>query len=216
MPRVEWCDANAVFSPDGTTLAWHVESHPPVRTVVVWNVRSRTEILRMRGDRVVSFAQDGRQVLASASTYSSRDSRYIVSFKVGDLETMTIRDATAPPWPEVPPSEPSPGPTSRWRVASSAGVGADIAFDGTVTLWDTVSGQPLGDIKVPGAFDCSQLRFSPDGGLLAVATEGGSLSIITAAPELWRALACKRAARDLTDVEWQAYAGAVQKWSGCP
>lgn len=102
-----------------------------------------------------------------------------------------------------------------WSVTSTTGLGASIAFDGTVTLWDVERRQPLTTIPIPGAFDFSYLAFDPHGRSLAVATAGGALSVVDVDPAAWREAACALVPRSLTAEERRLHLGGEDVPPAC-
>jgi WD40 repeat protein len=164
---------------------------------VVWNLHADREVLLVAQEKVVGFSPNG----ATLATGSFLDE----GFTLVDVAAGTTRAVDELPW-DGQPQEGAQDDADPW-VAAHGGLGASIAFDGTVTLWDTQRRQPLGTVAVPGAFDFSALAFDPTGGRLAVASPGGALSLIDTDVMSWRAKACALAARSLTRAEWNQFFG---------
>ncbi|MDQ3698883.1 MAG: WD40 repeat domain-containing protein [Gemmatimonadota bacterium] len=205
VPNVLRGAASAAFSPDGTRLAWSVNTVDG-SWVVVWDVERQEEIARVEAESVVGFSADGRQVAASSD--------FEKELVVVDVENGARRPvAQLPPTiARAPEIEDQP-----WTAVSSTGLGASIAFDGTVTLWNVESRQPIVQIAVPGAFDFSPLVFDAPGRRLAIASPGGALTLIDVAVDVWRARVCAIAGRDLSDAEWRQHVGSQRNGTpACP
>lgn len=196
VPNVARGAASAAFSPNGELLAWTIASSRGLE-VVVWNLHADREVLRVAQEKVVGFSPNS----ATLATGSFLDE----GFTLVDVAAGTTRAVDELPW-DGQPQEGAQDDADPW-VAAHGGLGASIAFDGTVTLWDTQRRQPLGTVAVPGAFDFSALAFDPTGGRLAVASPGGALSLIDTDVMSWRAKACALAARSLTRAEWNQFFG---------
>ena len=196
VPSVVVGAASVAFSPDGRRVAWPVGATE--REVVVWDLEAGREVARFPGDGALGFGADGREL--ALETLLDQNATIVT------LETGARRSEPAAGWkqPQVVAGEPGADP---WALASSRGLGASLAFDGTLTLWDTGRGIPLGQLAIPGAFDFSSLAFDREGRQLAVATAGGALSIVDVDVASWLARACTLAGRELTPEEWLRHVG---------
>jgi WD40 repeat protein len=196
--------ASAAFSPGGRLLAWTLANQDSLEIeVVVWDLQRDQELMRVptAGGVGLEFSPDGSTLAVRA--FSEEEGFTLVNLASGDLnEVATL------PWKAASPRGEAAARTTPWTV-EAGGLGASIGFDGTLTLWDTERGQPLGTVDVPGAFDFSALVFAPQGRQLAVASPGGALSIIDTEIRSWHRKACELAGRSLTDEEWNRHIGRV-------
>jgi WD40 repeat protein len=209
VPNAVRASSSAAFSPDGRLLAWSVlPTMEPDGRVVVWDLVRGREVLRFPSLVAVGFSPGGQRV-AGQSTEED--------FTVVDLRTRERKRVPELPWKAERREPGSSLPGRLWSVESGAsGLGASIAFDGTLTLWDVARRQPLGTLPVPGAFDFSDLVFDPTGQRLAVATAGGAMSVVQVTPDAWRAHACTLVARDLTGEERRLHLGGRDLPRPCP
>jgi WD40 repeat protein len=205
VPNVARGAASAAFNNDGTLLAWTVMTDTGALEVVVWSFEEQRELLRVEAEKAVGFSPDS--TLFAASGFAGE------RFTVVDLKTGRETETERLPWrvARTPSDEVA---TTPW-VVEDRGLGASIAFDGTLTLWDTSRRQPLGRIDVPGAFDFSALVFDEQGKQLAVTTAGGVMSIIDTDVRSWHRKACRFAARTLTDEEWSVYIAPSEATRTC-
>ncbi|MEU6374384.1 TIR domain-containing protein [Streptomyces sp. NPDC046909] len=97
-------------------------------------------------------------------------------------------------------------PSGRWA--------ATLAGDGTMWLWDAVSGNRLGSTTLPLSYSLSGsgtggtesgLAFSADGARLWTVTEGGELLSWDTSVAAWSEELCARAGRRLSDAERSRY-----------
>jgi WD40 repeat protein len=208
VPNVIRGAASAAFSGDGRLLAWSVTTLD-TSDVVIWDLPSDTEVLRIPGERVLGFSPNGR-ILAVSEFLDD------ATIELVDIETGSRTTVDQLPWgpgadPGVAASQGQP-----WRVASG-GIGASIASDGRVTLWDVATRQPLGRVQVPGAKQASFLVFDADATRLAVTTAGGALSLIDVSETLWHETACALAGRNLTPEERERHIGIdIEGAPACP
>ena len=77
---------------------------------------------------------------------------------------------------------------------------ATSGSDGSVILWDVESRRSLG--KLPGHLGQISARFTPDGQRLFVLHELGAAQRWEVSPDAWSRHACRVAARELTQAEW--------------
>ncbi len=82
---------------------------------------------------------------------------------------------------------------------------ASGGLDTTILLTDLESRQRLGPPLTSPEGAISSLVFSPDGDSLVSTSQNGSLILWVLDPEVWIQRACRRAGRNLTQAEWQAY-----------
>jgi WD40 repeat protein len=79
-----------------------------------------------------------------------------------------------------------------------------VDWNGTVQLWDRLSGQPRGAVTVGEGGWVSAVAVSPDAERVAVASDDGAVRILPTDPEVWKDGACRSVSRNLTQAEWQA------------
>jgi WD40 repeat protein len=198
VPNVIRAGISAAFKADDSLLAWPVGAAD--RKVVVWDLLANKEIARFEGDSVYAFSDDGREL--ALEDFNS-DTATVV-----EVAGRKKRSEPATKWRSRVRGSLGEGHDQPWAVENGQGVGASIARDGTLTLWDTSRRLPLGTIVVPGAIEASFLVFDNAGRRLAVATSGGALSIVDTYLPSWIDRACSLAGRDLDPAEWQRYVGA--------
>ncbi|NJO14851.1 MAG: TIR domain-containing protein [Thioploca sp.] len=221
------------FSPDGKQLA----SAGSDNTIRLWNIqthRPQGEPLRGHTDRVmsVSFSPDGKQLASASSDKTVR--RWDVqthqplgkSLLVNALEVRTISFSpdgkqmaftsfgdTISLW-DVQTHQllgkPLHGHTARiWSISFSPDGKylASASSDNTVRLWDVQTQQPLGEPLRGHTATVWNISFSPNGKQLASASEDGTVILWDVDLSSWLKKACRRANRNLTQVEWQRYLG---------
>ncbi len=97
-----------------------------------------------------------------------------------------------------------------------------VSYGGQVVLWDAdrnslTFGQRLGSpIDGPWLGDEPQISFSEDALKIAATGEGGMVVQWHIDSDSWQAIACQRANRNLTQVEWQQYFGDEPYRLTCP
>lgn len=213
VPNVVRGTSSAAFSPDGRLLEWSILPGTDVGIdfdgrVVVWDLTREREVLRFPSLQVVGFSPDGQRVAGSSSSEGP--------FIVADLRTGEQKEVPTLPWKAEQQGASEPPSGRPWSVTSISGLGASVAFEGTVTLWDVERRQALGTVRVPGAFDFSALTFDPQGRRLAVATAGDAMSLVQVTPDAWRTRACTLAARDLTVEERRLHLSGQDVPRACP
>lgn len=92
-----------------------------------------------------------------------------------------------------------------------------VESEGTVRLWDAVTGEPIGVlVDGGGSTPPSTPWFDSDLGTVWVASAGRLLEI-SLEPARWIERACEYVARDLTQDEWDRYVpGDQAPQSTCP
>ena len=159
--------------------------------VKVWDIEGEQELLKVPATQAAGFSPDGGMLAVKADE----------GFTLVDMTSGSFEDSASIPWEQGSAEPEATVPATPW-VVEHEGLGASVAFDGAVTLWDTERGQSIGILEVPGAFDSSALVFDPQGRSLAVASTGGELSLIDTDIGSWHRRACQLAGRSLTDEEW--------------
>ena len=211
VPRVLHGSGSAAFSRDGRLIAWWLLTVDR-SDVVVWDLERDEEAARFTDlandvGAVAGFDPDGRRLAVT-----SFDDQAILL----DLETGERERVAEIPWQVEPAGTTDPSGSTPWKTTDGKGLGASVAADGRVTLWDVERRRPLGSLPIPGAFDHSFLAFGPTGRRLAVATAGGALSLVDVDTESWIRQACSLAARPLTDAEWRLHIGTEPGTRSCP
>ncbi|WP_308310852.1 hypothetical protein [Streptomyces sp. GbtcB6] len=153
---------SVAFSPDGATLA----SGDSSGTLRLWNAASRqpTATLRKPGTdaTTVAFSPHGTTVAVGAVSRRSPDS----SVRLWNTATGEIT--------HLPPSR---GRNFAIAFSPDGGTVASSDSSGTVTLWDTATGQRKKTLRAAGA----AVAFSPDGSTLATSDYDGTVTLRDAA-----------------------------------
>lgn len=158
-----------------------------------------------------TFTDHGGMVWALA--FSSNDSQLVSVGKDGirrwDVATGEEREPLL-----------SDHASNEWiQTATLSNDGAMLATttrDGTLWLWDAISGKPAGE-PLRGHHDrVLSIAFSRDGMLLASVSDDKTLRLWPAQSK-WPSLACNAAARNLTSKEWQSLVDADPSayWRQC-
>jgi len=197
VPNVVRAGASAAFNNDGSMLAWPVGATE--RQIVVWDLVANSERMRLDGDGVFAFGDDGATL--------ALETFFAEAAAVVDLKTKQSRKQPADSWRSRRKGAMELPKDRLWAVDNGQGLGASVSFDGTLTLWDTRRSVPVGSVGIPGAFDYSYLVFDNAGRRLAVMTSGGALAIVNVYAPSWIERACNLAARDLDAAEWRQYVG---------
>lgn len=196
---------SVVFSPDGQTLA----AAGGDEVIYRWQVSSRQSLgepLAGHNGEIfdLAYSPDGR-LLASA----------------GEDKTIILWDAVSGrPVLDKPMSghlgaiydlEFQPAGAGEQLLLASTGL------DRTIKLWDVASGQAYGE-PIGGHSDAVwRLAFSPDGQELLSTGSDGQVILWNMRFAAWRALACHRANRNLTQAEWERYVGSeIDYQPACP
>lgn len=89
--------------------------------------------------------------------------------------------------------------------------------DGNIFLWDTSVFRPAGQpLRAPSNSAITALAFHPRQLILASGTATGQILLWNVDPASWKELACNRAARNLTAVEWARYFSSQPYRITCP
>ncbi|TMR95945.1 serine/threonine-protein kinase [Nonomuraea basaltis] len=133
------------LSPEGDLLAT-----ARGRTLETWGVRSgrRLRVYEGAGDLALAFSPDGTTLAAGAS---------LLDLRTGKVTPLDLRTAAAA-------GAPAPAALAFSPDGRTLAFGLD---GGRVLLWDVREAERLGTIKT-GTSEVDELRFSPDGGLLAI------------------------------------------------
>jgi WD40 repeat protein/serine/threonine protein kinase len=85
--------------------------------------------------------------------------------------------------------------------------------EGEIQLWDLATNQPIFLFGHTG--EVFTLAFSPDGTMLVSGSQDTTLRVWDIDPASWRARACERAGRNLTQTEWRQYFGDAPYHKTC-
>lgn len=151
---------SVAFSPDGKLLASSAN-----QSVQLWDVQSRELVQSLNGysDRVfsVAFSPDG-QLLATGS-----EDQWV---RIWEWRTGTLRHQLSGHTDEVRSVAFAPQAQNSQRLTL-----ASASYDGSVRLWDAVSGECAQ--VLPGATKLRSVAFSPDGKTLATGGAAGYLQL---------------------------------------
>ena len=98
-------------------------------------------------------------------------------------------------------------------VRSGTDLLAVRATDGTVTVWDTKTGEPIGSHF--GGPDTLSADIGPDGKTLVLGTASG-VQVWDLDVSLWAEKTCEAAGRNLTEAEWTKYFPGSDYEATCP
>ncbi len=127
VPSVAKAGISAAFNADGSLLAWPVGVAE--RQIIVWDFASNKERARLNGDGVYAFSDDGRAL--ALESFDDSDTA-----TVSELDTGKLRTEPADRWRRRAKGSLVPQKNHPWFVDNGQGLGASIAFDGTLTLWE--------------------------------------------------------------------------------
>jgi WD40 repeat protein len=219
------------FSPDGRLMG----SGGTDGTVPVWNLATRRldgAPFRASGSVYgTAFSPDGKNLaLASTEgtltiydvgthraihTYDSHEPLISLAYSP-DGKTLAVSGFSGTRLFDAatgqPVGEPLAGHSGVVTAVSFSGDGSTLAsssIDGTVTLYDVASRQPIGDPLNAGyAGGAGTTTLSPDGRVLVTAYGDGHVVIWDVDPAAWQQRACALAGRNLTRDEWRQYLGS--------
>ena len=89
-------------------------------------------------------------------------------------------------------------------------------FDGTTKLWNLGSGQEVGTTFTPQLNTITSASVTPDGGVVSVASQLGTVWTFPLSPQGWMRDACAVAGRNLTATEWAQFVGDRPYQKVCP
>ena len=188
-------DAGVVYSPDGHLLAAATSGVADLR---VWDLDTRTLVATPDGT-------GKHQIAVSSMAFSPDSSTLAVALSTGTvrfLDTSTWRDARAP----------IQGVGENPSIAYSRdGALFAVANAGRVSLWDVLSGRPVGNYyQGPAEDQYGSVKFLPDGRIVLLTTytaDGTSEPAFLFRTDVtsWKAQACS-AVGGITPEQWQAMA----------
>lgn len=227
------------LSPDGRALA---TSTGFMANVQVWDLATMrlTRSLPEAGGSPLTFAPDGRRVLAARGPYGVVDLKAGTVIDAPESRKAPMGEVIAfhPDGKSMAVSDPHEGRVRFRRTADLGPFGAVLnahnllitamaySPDGTllatadnagkVRLWVSGSGRALGTISADHRDKVTSLAFSADGATLSSADALGGLLVHPIAPDAAAEAVCARAGRDLTADERARYLKEFPTLEVCP
>jgi len=195
-----------VFSPDGKILASGGEVVPGKSNLIIWDLSKQTEIaLPGQGGFIysLSMSPDGK-ILASGSSDKtialwdikrSLDSITPTPSRSGEVSGLILIQLLTGQKGDV--LSVAFSPDGKMLASGSS--------DNSIIMWDVIVGQPIGPPLVGHSNFVYSLAFSPDGKTMASGSSDNTIILWDVDPESWQVRACRRAGRNLTRAEWQAF-----------
>jgi WD40 repeat protein len=184
------------FSPDGSTLA----SGSLDWNIILWDVGTGDQIGILQNPaqvQAVIFTADGQRLISGS---------WDAQVRIWDLES-------GDPIIQLPGHL---GDVTDLALNSDETLLASGSTDGNVILWDMTSLEQIGYLSGSPA-SLIGISFSPTQPLIAAASRDDNVYVWETDIAAWKAVACFRANRNLTQAEWNRYIGSQEEYHlTCP